>query len=176
MKAIQPLIQADFYKMGHYKMYPKGMQMLYSNFTPRKSRIPGINSVVVFGIQYWVKEYLINQWNDNFFNKPKEEVIQKYLRMMNCTLGPKSIDSTHIEQLHDLGYLPLEIKALAEGTKCPIKVPCMTLKNTKKGYEWFCAWLVNYLETIASCTIWQPMTSATIAHQYKLIFDHFADR
>ena len=50
MKAIQPLIQADFYKMGHYKMYPKGMQMLYSNFTPRKSRIPGINSVVVTGI------------------------------------------------------------------------------------------------------------------------------
>jgi nicotinamide phosphoribosyltransferase len=174
MKAIQPLIQADFYKMGHYRMYPKGMQMLYSNFTPRKSRIPGINHVVVFGIQYWVKEYLINQWNDNFFNKPKEEVIQKYLRMMNCTLGPKSIDSTHIEQLHDLGYLPLEIKALAEGTKCPIKVPCMTLQNTKKGFEWFCSWLVNYLETIASCTIWQPMTSATIAHQYKLIFDHFA--
>lgn len=174
MKAIQPLIQADFYKMGHYNMYPEGMRMLYSNLTPRKSRLHGINHVVVFMVQYWAKEYLIDQWNENFFNKPKEEVIAKYMRMMNCTLGPKSIDSTHIEQLHDLGYLPLDIKALPEGTKCPIKVPMLTIKNTAKGFDWFCSWLVNYLETIGSCTLWQGMTSATLAHQYKLIFDHFA--
>jgi len=174
MKAIQPTIQADFYKMGHYNMYPEGMRMLYSNLTPRKSRIHGINHVVVFMVQYWAKEYLIKQWNENFFNKPKEEVVGKYLRMMNCTLGPKSIDSAHIEQLHDLGYLPLEIKALPEGTLCPIKVPMLTIKNTNDGFEWFCSWLVNYLETIGSCTLWQGITSATIAHQYKKIFDHYA--
>lgn len=174
MRAIQPLIQADFYKMGHYNMYPDGMRMLYSNLTPRKSRHSNINHVVVFMVQYWAKEYLIDQWNRNFFNKPKEEVIAKYLRMMNCTLGPKSIDSKHIEELHDLGYLPLEIKALPEGTLCPIKVPMLTIKNTTDGFQWFASWLVNYLETIGSCTLWQGMTSATLAHQYKLIFDHFA--
>ncbi len=174
MRAIQPLIQADFYKMGHYNMYPEGMRMLYSNLTPRKSRHSNIDRVVVFMVQYWAKEYLIDQWNRNFFNKPKEEVISKYLRMMNCTLGPKSIDSKHIEELHDLGYLPLEIKALPEGTLCPIKVPMLTIKNTTDGFQWFASWLVNYLETIGSCTLWQGMTSATLAHQYKLIFDHFA--
>src|SRR5690606_6524691 len=57
----------------------------------------------------------------------------------------------------------LEVKSLPEGTLAPVGVPVLTIKNTKP--EFF--WLTNFLETIISNLLWKPMTSATIAHQYK---------
>lgn len=161
---INPLLLVDFYKPSHFFMYPKGMNKLYSNFTPRKSRKEGINKVVVFGLQHFCLEYLIKQFNDNFFKKDKEEVIKEYSRHV--------IQSSykHIEDLHDLGYLPIEIKALEEGTLCPIGVPMLTITNTHPDF----AWLVNYLETLISCVLWQPITSATIAYQYKQILNKYA--
>lgn len=160
-------------------MYPSGTTQIYSNLTPRKSRMNGVNEVVVFGIQYFVLEYLIEQWNDKFFGTElerkyvkdfKEKVISKYKRLMDNTLGKDVVDMKHIEQLWDLGYMPLKIKALPEGTLCPIGVPCLTITNTVDH----AFWLVNYLETILSCTVWQPMTSATIAHQYHKLLCRYA--
>lgn len=167
---INPLIQADFYKVSHHDMDPVGTTKIYDNFTPRKSRIKGINSVVVFGIQYFIKEYLIDQWNEHFFNRPKNEVLNEYKRYMDYTLGKDSVGYEHISQLHDLGYLPLRIKALPEGKLCPIGVPCMTITNTVDH----AFWLPNYLETILSTTLWQAMTSATIALEYRKLLEKYA--
>jgi nicotinamide phosphoribosyltransferase len=76
----------------------------------------------------------------------------------------------HIEQLWDLQYLPLRIKALPEGSLCPTGVPCMTITNiVDHAY-----WLVNYLETVLSAHVWGPMTSATIAHQYRKLLNSWA--
>jgi len=179
---IQSLAQTDFYKVSHHQMHPEGTTKIYSNFTPRKSRIPGIDGIVVFGIQYFILEYLIEQWNKNFFGyignneaqfRPKmrkDTVISKYKRLIDNTLGKDAVDTTHIEKLWDLGYLPLEIKALSEGEICPIGVPCLTITNTVDH----AFWLVNYLETILSCTVWQPMTSATISLQYRKLLNKYA--
>lgn len=178
---IAPLFQTDYYKTGHYAMYPPGTTKVYSNLTPRKSRIHGVNSVVVFGLQYWIIEYIIRQWTTDFFGQryvdgkgdaDSTETIYRYKRMMDCTLGLGAVDMEHIEKLWDLGYMPLHIKALPEGSLCPIGVPCMTITNTVDHAYW----LVNYLETIMSCTIWQPMTSATIAHEYKKLCLHWAKK
>jgi nicotinamide phosphoribosyltransferase len=167
---IEPTIQTDFYKVPHFGMYPKGTIKISSNLTPRKSRIDGVNEVVIFGIQYFLKEYLIRQWNENFFSKPKEEVISKYKRMVDFTLGEGSIGMEHVEKLHDLGYLPIRIKSLPEGSKCPIRVPCCTITNTVNHAYW----LVNYFETIFSTSVWQGMTSATIAYEYRKILEKYA--
>ena len=167
---INPLLQTDFYKVNHYKMYPKGTSMIYSNLTPRKSRMKGVNSIVFFGLQYFVLEFLIDQWNKEFFRLPKQVVLDKYQARIDRYLGKGVVDTEHIGKLWDLGYLPLEIKALPEGTLCPIGVPCMTIRNTVDHAYW----LVNYLETIISCTIWQPITSATIAYQYRKILNKYA--
>lgn len=70
---------------------------------------------------------------------------------------------SHIEELHDLGYLPIRIKALPEGTLCPIRVPALTFINTHPDFFW----LTNYFETLISTTLWLPMTSATTARLYK---------
>jgi nicotinamide phosphoribosyltransferase len=66
-----PLLLCDAYKIGHVFQYPKGTTLVYSNLTPRKSRIENVDNMVFFGLQYFIKEYLINYFNDNFFNRDK---------------------------------------------------------------------------------------------------------
>lgn len=156
----------DGYKVDHRRQYPKNTVMVYSNWTPRKSRIDGIDKVVVFGIQYFAMRYLIEDFNTNFFSKPVNEIASKFLRRINNYLGPNMIGDQHIRDLHKLGYLPILVKALPEGTLCPIGVPAVTICNTKP--EFF--WVTNFLETIMSCILWKPMTSATIANEYKKEF------
>jgi nicotinamide phosphoribosyltransferase len=173
---MNPLLLVDSYKIHHTNMYPEGMTKLYSNFTPRKSRMKGVDKVVVFGIQHFILEYLIKQFNEEFFGKrvgtgahslsstvPFWKMIEEYERHCN-------VDTKHIKELWKLGYLPIEIKALEEGTLCPIGVPMMTITNTHPDF----GWLVNYLETLISCMLWQPVTSATIAYEYKKILDKYA--
>ncbi|WP_435182294.1 nicotinate phosphoribosyltransferase [Cellulophaga omnivescoria] len=167
---MNPLLYTDGYKVDHRRQYPEGTTLVYSNWTPRKSRIDAIDEVVFFGLQYFIKKYIIEEFNTNFFNKPKKEIAEKYSRRINNYLGPNSVGIKHIEDLHDLGYLPMVIKALPEGSSVPIRVPMMTMYNTLP--EFF--WLTNYFETILSTTIWMPCTSATIAKQYRKILDKYA--
>lgn len=166
----KPESQIDFYKTGHKDQYPEGTELVYANWTPRKSRDPNIDKVVFFGLQYFIKEYLINQWDENFFRLPKEEVVKRYKRRMDTSLGPDMVPTSHIAALHDKQYLPIVIKALDEGTLCPIRVPMFTISNTEPDFFW----LTNYLETILSCSVWLPCTSATTALQYKKIFTKYA--
>ncbi|MEM6684687.1 MAG: nicotinate phosphoribosyltransferase [Bacteroidota bacterium] len=166
---MNPLLLTDGYKLGHRAQYPQGTSKVYSNWTPRKSRIKGINSVVFFGLQYFIKEYLIKQFNKEFFHQPKAQVIAEYKKYVDHYLGD-DYNTSHIEALHDLGYLPIEIKAVPEGTEVPIRVPMFTVVNTLP--EFF--WMTNYLETLLSNIIWQPCTSATIAKRYKTILTKYA--
>lgn len=166
---MNPLLLTDGYKLGHKEQYPNGTTLVYSNWTPRKSRVAGVDQVVFFGLQYFVKEYLIKRFNEDFFNQPKAEVIAEYKKYVDAYLGV-DYDITHIEALHDLGYLPIEIKALPEGTEVPVRVPMFTLVNTQPAFFW----LTNYLETLLSSIIWQPCTSATIAKQYRNILTKYA--
>lgn len=179
---MNPLLLVDSYKIHHTKMYPDGMTKLYSNFTPRKSRMQGVDKVVVFGIQHFVLEYLIKQFNEEFFGyKTHFHDYEEYVMRDDSEYNMKgkilteykkhcNVDTTHIEALWDLGYLPIEIKALDEGTLCPIGVPMLTITNTHPDF----GWLVNYLETLISCMLWQPITSATIAYEYKKILEKYA--
>jgi nicotinamide phosphoribosyltransferase len=167
---INPMLYCDFYKTDHRKQYPKGTELVYSNMTPRGSRIPGIDHVVVFGIQSFCLDYLIRRFNDGFFKQPKEQVLKQYQHRMDTSLGVGTITTEHIAALHDLGYLPVRIKALPEGTLCPMRVPFLTIVNTLPQFYW----VTNFLETILSVSIWHGMTSATIAHQYRVMLDKYA--
>lgn len=188
---MNPLLLVDSYKVHHTKMYPEGMTLLYSNFTPRKSRLEGVEHVVVFGLQHFIKQYLQEEFDVNFFLKDKqididfllaegvlteEEAIQNKDEIKQEMLSEYSrhnpVDTSHIEALWDLGYLPIEIKALEEGTLCPIGVPLLTIKNTHPDF----GWLVNYLETLISCMLWQPITSATIANEYRKLLEYYAKK
>src|SRR6187402_3406677 len=167
---INPLMLIDFYKADHRRQYPLGTELVYSNFTPRKSRQADNENLVFFGLQYFVKEYLIHQWNEGFFNLPKEKVLADYKRRMDNALGKGSIPIDHIAELHDLGYLPLVIKGLPEGSIVSSKIPVVTVYNTKPKFFW----LTNYLESLMSTILWKPATRATTAFQYRKTFNEFA--
>ncbi|MGC4100838.1 nicotinamide phosphoribosyltransferase domain-containing protein [Ferruginibacter sp.] len=166
-----PFLLTDYYKVGHVFQYPDKTELVYSNLTPRNSRLKDIDEMVFFGLQYFTKEYLINYFNDNFFAQPKAQVIDAYKRRIVTSLGAALPTYGHLGKLHDLGYLPIEIKALPEGSKVPMKVPCVTIVNTIPEFYW----LTNFLETILSAIIWQPCTSATIAHAYRKLLNKYAD-
>jgi nicotinamide phosphoribosyltransferase len=160
----------DFYKISHKNMYPEGTEVVYSTWTPRTSRLKEVNEVVHFGTQAFIKDKLIEFFNENFFNRPKAEVVAEYSRIIQFTLGVLYPETTHIEELHDLGFLPLSIKALPEGAIVPVKVPMLTVENTDKRFFW----LTNYIETLMSCSLWQASTSATIAREYRKILNKYA--
>jgi nicotinamide phosphoribosyltransferase len=162
---MNPLLLTDGYKTSHNKQYPEGTTLVYSNFTPRSNKYApkGCNEVVVFGTQM-VMMQLHEMFQKDFFDKPKDEVCREMKQELSLYLGT-DYDVSHFERLHDLGYLPIRVKSLPEGTKAPIKVPVFTIVNTHPDFYW----VTNYLETILSNLLWKPMTSATIAHQYRKV-------
>ena len=163
----ETILLTDGYKLGHRVQYPKGTEYVYSNWTPRSNAYypEAKEGAVVFGIQYFIKEYLIKRFQKDFFDVPLDKVLETYKRRVGHFTGilPEGVDVEHIKELHELGYLPIRIKALPEGSVCPIKIPMMTFINTDPRFFW----LTNYFETIISTTLWMPMTSATTARLAK---------
>lgn len=173
-----PAICTDFYKVSHYNMFPKGTTKVYSNFTPRSDRLANKidaafdGRIVFFGLQGFIKEFLIKQWNEEFFQKPKDEVIAEYSRIVSNAVGPDAERDAKMAALHDLGYLPIEIKALPEGSLVDIKVPVLTVVNTHPDFYW----LTNYFETVMSAELWKACTSATTAFQYRRLLNDAAKK
>lgn len=165
-----PELMCDFYKLSHPEQYPEGTEYVFSTWTPRGSRIDGINKVMVFGVQGFIKDFLINYFNENFFNLPRRRVLAEYSRFIKHTMGVENPNTDRIAALWDLGYLPLKIKALKEGTLARTRVPVVTVENTIPEFYW----LTNAIETVMSCEVWMPSTNATIAFEYMKILTHYA--
>lgn len=169
---MNPLLLTDGYKTGHHQQYPKGTTLVYSNFTPRSNkRAPqGVDKVVSFG-QQMVVQQIHEAFQKEFFSRPKDEVISEIKTELSLYLGT-DYDVTHFEKLHDLGYLPIAVKSIEEGELVDIKVPVLTIYNTHPDFYW----VTNYLETIISNLLWKPITSATIAHQYRKVLTKWQEK
>lgn len=168
---LNPTLMCDFYKLSHREQYPEGTEFVYSTLVPRSNKYyEHSDNIVVFGIQSLVKKYFIDMFNKEFFNRPKEEVINEYKRTVKFTLGHENPEAKHLEQLYDLGYLPIDVRALKEGTVVHPNTPIMTIENTHSDFFW----LTNYLETIISTQTWQAMTSATLAYDMRKMLDKYA--
>lgn len=183
----------DSYKLAHHDQYPEGTSLVFSNFTPRTNKYASeatkfLDSVLVFGVQLGLMK-IRDHFNQNFFfTKERSDIANnawgapELARLKAKAINPikeeielflgMEYDTTHFEKLWDLGYLPLEIRALDEGTLCPIKVPMLTIHNTHPDFFW----LPNFLETILSQMLWKPMTSATIALSYRKTMEKWAEK
>ena len=157
------LLQTDVYKFGHKDQYPPGTNKVYSYLESRGSREDGLDYTVFFGLQYYLKKY---------FSRPvTHEDVDEYESVAGGILGPENINSTQFRQLADLGYLPLKIKAVPEGTVMPLKNALLTITNTHPDF----AWLVNYVETLLM-KLWCPITVASNSYRFRRMFNGFADR
>ena len=167
---LNPATAIDGYKVDHRRQYPDNTEVVFSNLTARTTRRKYTDHLVFFGLQYFIKSFLIKSWEEDFFKQPKDEVIRRFSRRINNYLGPNNVGTQHISDLHDLGYLPIKIMALPEGSIYPLRVPCLVIFNTDERFFW----LTNYLETILSTNVWGMCTSATSAHEYKKILTAYA--
>lgn len=168
-----PIFKLDFYKTGHHEQYPMGTEKVYSTFIPRSNNyMPYADEAVFFGLQGFIKSYLMDGMDKWFFNQPKDEVVHEYKWFMEKTLGSADFNVDHIAALHDLGYMPLSIKALPEGTLVPMRVSMFTIENTHPDFYW----VTNYVESLMSAIIWKTVVSATISHKYRKEFDFYADK
>jgi nicotinamide phosphoribosyltransferase len=90
---------------------------------------------------------------------------------LNATLGKGAYNTQKIINLHKIGYLPLSIKAIDEGTRVPIKIPMIEITNTHDDF----AWLVNTIESLMSAELWHPMVSANVGYRYRQIVNKYYD-
>lgn len=168
MRLCNSILLKDFYKVGHIEQYPTGTELVFSNFTPRKEH------AIFFGLHYLIKQYLIDEFNETFFKTNSfpdaESTRMLYRSVMRQTLNAKG-DFKHIKDLQALGYLPIAIYALPEGTFTPKGVPAMVIYNTHPDFFW----VPNMLETLMSCTLWGACNSATNAFNFKTVMEFYAD-
>ena len=166
---MNPFLLTDFYKLTHILQYRKELRELTSYLTPRGSRLPNIDHVVMFGLQMYVKDYVVDNFNKNFFQRNFEYCECEIREVLELGLGydEELIEPTihALHSLHDLGYLPVEINAVPEGTLVPMGVPCIEIKSTNPQFFW----VGQALEASLSAAIWHPMVSATIAREYRKI-------
>lgn len=167
-----PLLMIDFYKATHADQYPAGITKLVSYMTPRGTRLELTDHVVNFGLQGFTKQYLIDAFEENFFSRPEDEVVGEYERVLNATLGKGMYGSEKVRSLHRLGYLPLEIGEVPEGTRVPMRVPMLYITNTHPDF----AWLVNTIESVMSAYLWHPMACAEVGYQYRKIAEKWYDK
>lgn len=168
---INPMLLCDFYKTVHSDMLNKEMTKSMSYYTPRMSRVKRWDKVVNFGLQMFIKTYLIDYFNKYFFQRPEEEVVGEFERVLSAALGKGVFSSKKIADLHRLGYLPIEVIALPEGIKVPLHVPMFGITNTHKDF----AWLPQALESLISAEIWYPQITATVGATYREIVNHYYD-
>ena len=86
MNKIMPMLCCDYYKTNHMNQFSPNITKLVSYMTPRMSRVHDDHRVF-FGLQAFIKEYLIDYFNNEFFNKPADEVCAEYERVLSNTLG-----------------------------------------------------------------------------------------
>lgn len=170
-----PLFLTDSYKLGHAEQYPDNTTLVYSNFTPRSlnhSPIPkkfDNGKITVMGTSAVLKE-LVDLWDKEFFSRNKYMVVQEFIDEIQPFIGPNVFNRERLEYLHDLGHLPIMVKALPEGTQTLPKIPHFVLFNTDPK----CYWITNYLETVLSSEGWKMPTVATIASAYRRILEYYA--
>lgn len=146
------ILLSDSYKVSHFKQYPLGTTHVFSFLESRGGRYP---YVVFFGLQYFLTKYFVGK-------VVTEEKIQEakmtYLAHFGHTMFFNEEGWRYILEKHD-GHLPIEIRAVREGTKVPVSQVLVTVVNTDPET----AWLTNYVETIL-VEVWYPTTVATQSH------------
>lgn len=177
LSLLNPVLHTDSYKLSHIFFEPEDTQYIYSNFTTRSSDYFKRNypdsdgKVVVYGIQLFLIKEFVTNWTEGFFKRPKQEVMEELETILMPYIGMDMKKLQHFADLHDLGYLPLRVKSLKEGTVINTGIPSITFQNTHPAFSW----LTNYVESVFSVEYWKITTSATVARELRKLVNKYWD-
>lgn len=157
------LLLTDSYKVSHWKQYPPKTEKVYSYFESRGGQF---KETVFFGLQYILDEYLSQEIRPAHIEEAAE-VYEKHF-------GSKSlfnyVDWVRMAKFCG-GRLPVEIKAVPEGTRVPTHNVLMTIENTDPRFPW----VTNFVETLLVQT-WYPTTVATLSYETRKLILSFLEK
>lgn len=167
---------ADFYKPGHMSQHVEGTEEIYCNFTARGATHAQVlddfdGKTVWFGLQGKMM-FLHAIWHQTFFSKPKAEVLGRFQRRMDYSIGPGAVSTKRLSALHDLGFLPIHVKQLPEGSRVNLRVPTCTVRSTRGKAT---AFIAPYIESQLSSELWKTPTNATTAHEFRRMLTRFCE-
>lgn len=148
------ILNADSYKYSQFNQYPEGTEYIYSYIESRGGKF---DETVFFGLQAFIKEYLTDPVTMDMIDEA-EAIITAHGEPFNRE------GWEYIVREHD-GVLPIEIKAVPEGTVVPVKNILASIINTDPK----CYWLTSFLETALLRAVWYPTTVATNSREIKKV-------
>ena len=157
------MLYSDSYKQAHPRMYPDNQEYLVSYLTPRKAMNKDFPKMVVYGVQPFIVDMM--DAFDTFFSADLDWVMYDYDHYIDAHLGLGNVARDRIVELHELGYLPLEIRALSEGTVVDMGVPIVEMRNTHPRF----AWLVQWVECLLQTEVWPMCAYATVGYEYHKV-------
>lgn len=161
-----PLLQADAYKFSHMKLYPEGTEYVFETLTPRKnSYFPWNDKMTVFGYELFFHR-LQEKYTKEFFELDVKDAVDPVVETVEEVLGKDMAVNAKekFTALHKLGYLPIKVQALPEGSLVPMQVPVLTIENTDPEFYW----LPGFLETSLLSDTFVTSTVASTTRQFKV--------
>ncbi len=155
------MLRTDVYKMGHMEQYPPGTTKVYSYLLARSDK--KMPSTLFYGLQYYLKLLEV---------KPTQEMMDEFLVYRKRILGFDASQDVKdkLSALVKLGYIPLKIKAVREGSIIPVRNVLMTLESTVPGFHW----VVGFFESLL-LKVWNTCTVASYSKKLKDLCKRFAD-
>lgn len=148
------ILNTDSYKYSQFPQYPQGTTNVFEYIESRGGKW---KQTVFFGLQMFLKDYLTKQIT-------QEDIDFSEVLVLAHGEPFNRAGWEYILREHN-GYLPLRIKAVAEGTVVPTKNVLLTVENTDPN----CAWLTSFVETALLRAVWYPTTVATNSYESKRI-------
>lgn len=150
-------LDVDSYKITHWKQYPKNTQYAMSYIEARGTEMEDVDYTIVFGLQYLLDKIKLPTYGE----------LEETERFTNFHFDRDDLfyfDGWR--EVVELGYLPLKIRAVPEGTKLPVGNVIATIENTVPGF----AWLISWYE-IQLMRLWYPINVATISYNIHTIIE-----
>jgi nicotinamide phosphoribosyltransferase len=155
------ILNTDSYKVSMFKQYPAGTTGVYSYIESRGGKY---DSTVFFGLQAFIKEYLLDPITQADIDIA-DEILTAHGEPFNRA-GWQYILDKH------MGYLPVVIRAVPEGTVVPVKNVLATIENTDPE----CFWLTTWLETALLRAVWYGTTVATQSWTIKQVIKDYLEK
>ena len=147
----------DSYKASHYLQFPPGTEYTYYYIESRG----GTDELLFFGLQAIIKKILMNV--------PTKEDVETAAKFW-ATHG-EPFNKEGWLALAELGYYPLKISAVPEGSVVSANEVMVTVENTDPRFFWLPGWIETRL-----LQVWYPITVATRSFKCKQVIYDFLKR
>lgn len=161
------ILLTDAYKYSHLKFYTPGLTKMISYL---ESRGVKFQETVMFGLQYIIKKYLAGA-------VLSEEMAEEAWIKLNGENGVFGKDGSYSKEewlklirKHN-GVLPIQIKAVPEGTVVSVKNVLAMIESTDDEFPW----ITGFIECLF-LEVWYPITVATLSREVKKVIVHYLDK